>query len=554
MIAKAGDGYRYVPRRLSMFTRITAWSGRRGSSGFRLLLASASVLLLTACSLTACQKDGESAAVTEDKPFELAIMMQDGGNEYAKTAKQDDRYYKELSRLYSAYRGKPYDIKFEILRHDDYFKQLTVRFAAGEFPDMMWTDGIDNSAHPNAAQDGVFLDLTDLINQYGPNLKRGIADISWKDPKVSKNGRIYGIPKMAALPNMTVDLVRNDWLKKLGMDEPRSLQDYLNYFEAVKSKDLDGNGQKDEIPYLIRGNFQFSTSFFGYFNAYPTLWQWRDGQFQPNLILPEMKNAILFYKQLYDKGYVNRNLFTLKTSDWDRLVRSGKVGMWQHQISALMNAFDPETQADMNIDISALPGPKDDKGNAYLVPEQTGVNAAYVIFSKAKHPEEMIRFFDWLYTDDAAKNRFFAYGIEGYNFKVVEGRIQFDPQEPVNKDKGASIFFQVMINPKGDNRLSPLLVQTSKNVDKVDRAIRLARTNTIPNENLYMQMPEAMRTNPELGFQENSLFMDMFAKVVLGKEPIESAFNNFVAEWKSKGGQLAINEATAWYKNEYEHL
>ncbi|MFK7695529.1 extracellular solute-binding protein [Paenibacillus sp. HJGM_3] len=524
------------------------------AEGSMLYMRKASIwLLLAAVGLTAagCKSKGVSEPAPEDKPYELTIMMQDGGNEYAKTAKPDDKYFKELSRLYSAYRGKPYNIRFEILRHDDYFKQMTVRFAAGEFPDIMWTDGIGNTAHPNAAEDGVFLDLTDLIDRYGPNLKRGIADISWKDPKVSKNGRIYGIPKMAALPNMTVDFVRNDWLKKLGLSEPRTLQDYLNYFEAVKSNDLDENGQKDEIPYLIRGNFMFSTSFFGYFNAYPTLWQFRDGQFQPNLILPDMKQAIMFHKELFDKGYVNRNLFTLKTTDWDRLVRSGKVGMWQHQIPALMNTYDPDAMPDANMDIVPLAGPKDEKGNAYLVPEQTGVNAAYVIFSKAKQPEEIIRFFDWLYTDDTAKNRFFAYGIEGQNFKDVNGRIQFDPQAPVNKEKGASIFFQVMINPKGDNRLSPLLIQMSKNFEKIDTAMRIARTNTIHNESLYMPMPEAMRTNPDLGFQENSMFMDMFAKVVLGKEPIDSAFDSFVDDWKKRGGQKAIDEATQWYIKEY---
>ncbi|WP_246067440.1 extracellular solute-binding protein [Paenibacillus koleovorans] len=485
------------------------------------------------------------------KPFELTILMQDGANEYAKNAKPDDMYMKELSKLYSNHRGAPYKINFEILRHDDYFKQLTVRFASGEFPDIMWTDAIGNSAHPTAAEDGIFLDLTELINQYGPNLKRDIPEYSWKDPKISKDGRIYGLPKMAALPNTTVDFVRNDWLKKLNMGLPQSLQDYLNYFEAIKTHDLDGNGQLDEIPYVVRGNFQYSTSFFGYFDAYPTVWKYRDGLFQPNLILPEMKDAILFYKLLYDKGYVNRNMFTLKASDWDQLIRTGKAGMWQHQVQALMNIFDSTTQTELNWDITALAGPRDLKGNAYLVPEQTGVNAAYVIFSKAKQPEEIIRFFDWLHSDDTEKNRFFAYGIKGHNYMETGGRITYDPLARVNKEKEAATFFQVMINPTGDNRLSPLLVHMSKNAVKVEDAIRMARTNTIDTESLYMPTPSAIRINPELAFSENSLFMDMFAKVVLGRESIDTAFDKFVADWLRRGGREAIQEATAWYELEY---
>jgi hypothetical protein len=61
----------------------------------------------------------------------------------------------------------------------------------------------------------------------------------------------------------------------------------------------------------------------------------------------------------------------------------------------------------------------------------------------------------------------------------------------------------------------------------------------------------AFNTRPELAlaFAPGSLFLDMFAKVVTGKEQLDPAFDKFVAEWTRRGGDTAIKEATTWYNN-----
>jgi hypothetical protein len=60
---------------------------------------------------------------------------------------------------------------------------------------------------------------------------------------------------------------------------------------------------------------------------------------------------------------------------------------------------------------------------------------------------------------------------------------------------------------------------------------------------------QSLKTNPELtvGTGAGTLFLDMFAKVITGKEDADSAFDKFVAEWKRRGGDAAIKEATDWY-------
>lgn len=515
-----------------------------------LLLTAGTVGLASACDRSAKQPVPDAAVSKPVKPTEITILMQDGGNPYAQDAKEDDMYFKQMSKLFSNYEGKPYNVRFEMVSSTIYDKQLAIRFASGDIPDVMWTPRIDSSTHPHAVEDGMFLELGPLIDKYGPHLKKDIPEAAWKDPRVNTNGKIFGIPKMSALPNVSVLLYRKDWLDKLGMKEPRTLDDYLAFFEAVKKEDMNGDGNPDdEVPFAMRKGLAFSEAFFGYFGAYPDSWQYRNGAFIPGLIVPEMKDAIRFYKMLYDKGYINgTTMFTMKENDWGDLIHRGKAAMWFHQVQDLANGAQEDLFTDKNAVVGVLPGPMNAQGKVNLVPERTGINNVFVISSKAAHPEDIIKFFDWVHSDDPAKDKFFQFGIEGYNYTETNGVVNWDPNAKANKSDFASTFYQVMINPGGDTRMSPPVIDHLKYAALVNKGIDYTKMNFFKDESMYMPMPEALKTRPELGYRDGSLFMDMFAKVLTGREPLDSAFDHFVTNWKRQGGELAIQQATEWYR------
>lgn len=59
-------------------------------------------------------------------------------------------------------------------------------------------------------------------------------------------------------------IVRTDWLEKLGIESPVTLEDWENYWHLVKTTDLNGNGTNDEIPfssYNMDGLRNFCTAF-----------------------------------------------------------------------------------------------------------------------------------------------------------------------------------------------------------------------------------------------------------------------------------------------------
>ncbi|CAG7628863.1 extracellular solute-binding protein [Paenibacillus allorhizosphaerae] len=507
------------------------------------------VSLFTTVVVAGCGGPQESgtAAGSSGAPKNLNILLSHSNAKYAMQVKDDDRYIKELSKL------SGYNLKFEFLGHgNDFTQQMTVRFASGDLPDLVRTDSINSTMHPGAVDKGVFQDLTPLIEKYGQNLKKKIPEEAWKSPRVSKDGKIYGIPALSALPASRVVYIRQDWLDKLGMKAPKTVDDFLKFFEAVKKEDMNGNGDpNDEYGFYVRENLIYSNLFFTEFGAEPGTWYFKNGKLEPGMIQPEIKDALKFWKSLYDKGYINPNLFTNKAADWEAGIKQGKGGMWVHDVTnynsnwGLPEYYVNEKNAKVSM-VSAAEGPKG-KG---ISPQSDQIYFVWVVPAKNKNAEDVIKFLNWAWSDEA--EQFFALGIKDYNYKMENNKPIWNLTDPANKDNDASVFYQLSINPRGDGRMLPKLLDVIPNSGAIKEGIKTAAGNVIKNDALHMPTLESLKTHPELApgtGTAGTLFLDMFAKTILGKEDVDSAFDKFVAEWKRRGGDAAIKEATDWYNN-----
>ena len=57
------------------------------------------------------------------------------------------------------------------------------------------------------------------------------------------DGKIYGV--FNKFEGGTLPTVRQDWMEKLNLEEPKTLDDFYNVFKAFKEQDPDGNGKDD---------------------------------------------------------------------------------------------------------------------------------------------------------------------------------------------------------------------------------------------------------------------------------------------------------------------
>lgn len=530
---------------------------------FSMLIAFTCLVLLTACGnndgapsepgVSTGNNDGapsepDASKGGDGEPQEINVLLSHLLAEYAMEYKAPDPYVEELSRL------SGYNLNIEFLGHaSDFNQQLTVRFASGDLPDLIRTPSILAEIHPGAVELGVFKELGPLIDEYAPSLKNQFSDDVWNHHAVSYDGRIYGIPTKRALDADRVTYIRQDWLDQLDMEQPRTNDEYLAFFEAVKQNDMNGNGDpNDEYGYYVRETAKYGEMFFmSTAGVFPNSWDMIDGQMTPGIIRPEMKEALKFYKMLYDEGYINRNLFTTSGGDWISGIVSGIAGSWIHHVPNYLSTWNTSNFTDPNAELSMIETPTGPGGQG-IVPKYLNMGYKFVIPAEVSDEKaiDIIKFFEWVYSSEEA-DRFFAYGVEDQNYTRENGEINWDEEGPEN-DPNEVVFYQFLLNPRGDGRLSPLVIAANPEADALENGIRAANTNVFQHDSLNMPTLDAFETNPELvpGTGSGTLFLDMFANIITGNVDLDEAFDNFVDTWKSRGGEKAMTEATEWYNNQ----
>lgn len=428
----------------------------------------------------------------------------------------------------------------------DYNQKINLLFAGGDLPDLLQVHGINAAEVAPAVDRNVLLPLNDLIDEHGPNLKKHIPEEAWQSPKVSKNGIIYAIPKVNFVKNDNVVYLRKDWLDALGLDVPKTVEEYIEMLRAFKEQDPNGNGQADEIPVSGRVNFAYTDIFFGAYDVIPTAWKYENDQLVPNFIRPAMKDALQVYAQLYQEKLLDNEFMVQQGKDWDAKIKGqGIVGMWQHAAS-YPDKWLMEVQANTpTAEVVMAPAPigPDGKGGASL---GSGLGMVYVIPSSNKQPEIAIQFLDWMYSEEA--KTFVTYGIEGDTYTIENGEIKYkypETQEEIYEEQMYNIFLDYV----GQRYLENTEFMSGRNHgDLIVEAMSIGNSEGRKNDGSDMPAMPTLLARPELAY--DGLWMEFAAKVMTGELSIEE-FDQFVADWKARGGDKLIQEATEWYQQTY---
>jgi putative aldouronate transport system substrate-binding protein len=146
--------------------------------------------------------------------------------------------------------------------------QLTPAQQAGEKMNLILASGSDlpdvfmrnsgNSLVLKYGQEGVFLPLNQMIEEYGAETRNLIADMEKNGVDFLKiytapDGNIYGLPLVSVCTQCEPiwrAWVDNRWLDGLGLDMPTTIEEFKDLLVAFKTQDPNGNGKADEIPLM----------------------------------------------------------------------------------------------------------------------------------------------------------------------------------------------------------------------------------------------------------------------------------------------------------------
>lgn len=432
------------------------------------------------------------------------------------------------------------DIQF--LEHNKYNDNLRMKFASGEYPDawMAWSVG----DREEVAQ-GLNADLTDLVNQFGPNLKQNIPQVSWDS--VTLGGKIQAIPvpQEFNVAAGRVFYVRKDWMDKVGIrNMPGTSDEFLDLLRAFRDRDPNGNGQQDEIPFTARQGFSWLEGIFNMWGITPFNFNVHDGKVMPGFAAPDMKKALEFMATMYKEKLIDSEFLSANTgSIWSNKINSDKAGVWFH-MSANGGTWQNDVQnalPDVKVDVSAMPCPR---GKDYTGPVgyiYWPVSKTYFIYKDSKVKEATMRVFDWLATEEGIM--FSKYGFEGETLiKQENGKYKYDPEkEKELKTEWREVCFKVAELDSVYEKMEQDPVLWPKKM----AALEVAKNEGVPNPVFALPVPKAYLTDTEMTFG-GKLIQEAMARIVFGEKPV-GYWDEIMDKWYQQGGEDIVKEATDSY-------
>ena len=228
------------------------------------------------------------------------------------------------------------DISFAwVVPSDSYVDKLNLSIASGDIPDVMIVDAIQLQ---QLAEADAIEDLTGIVEQYANadllenwNQTGGVALAA-----ATIDGKVVGIPNVQPQADAPIMVwVRQDWLDKLGLAGPETVDDVEALARAFMEQDPDGNGAADTVgltgtmnPVAVPSNLHGFDAIFNAYGAFPEIFfRNDDGQIVYGSVQPETKEALARLAGLYQDGVIDPEFATKNTDASNEIVVGGKGGI-----------------------------------------------------------------------------------------------------------------------------------------------------------------------------------------------------------------------------------
>jgi putative aldouronate transport system substrate-binding protein len=445
-----------------------------------------------------------------------------------------------------------------------YSEKFNVTMASGDLPDFVQ---VNADQLQKLIKDDQVADLTAVFEKYGsPQLKEILnrdGGIQMKSAKA--NNKLLAIPRTIDPINLApVIWIRTDWLQKLNLKEPKTMQDVMAIAEAFVKNDPDGNGKPDTYGLAIHKNLfggpgQLDGFLNGY-HAYPNIWiKDAQGKLQFGSIRPEMKAALQKLQEMFKNKMIDPEFGVKDEQKTNEFISQGKSGMHFGKPTDLQ-PLQQFRNADPKADWYAFPLSSIDSKPAQPQTSFTGINY-FAVNKKYKHPEALV-----MLLNNYVENMW---------------------------GKGARAEFSYLPDGQPSFQWAPVfLAPFGKNLDayrRVNEAIKTGNTAGLNTEEKdyhdkavlfmggdnkhfgtarifgvkgsfevigqYMQnkqiiydefMGAATPTMAQKMASLNTLQLTTFTKIIMNAAPIEE-FDKFVEDWMKLGGTQITQEVNEWY-------
>lgn len=314
-----------------------------------------------------------------------------------------------------------------------------------DYCDMIYYAGLYPGGGDRAIEDGVYIRLNELIEEYAPNYNtiRNYTDEARK-MTITNSGNIWGFYNICKenMPGYMGLNIRKDFLDRIGYEgRPKTIDDW-DYVLGKMKQEIDTLQYALAIP--PTGKTQHS--------AFSSAWDVGSDWYQVNGRVkygpaePEYRNYIELMKQWYDKGYLRTDFYSVNPANYNNEVcwqdyGSGACGATDGANSFGTMLYQFGMSSDPDIFVVAVRQPTLNEGDeTHLRFDQGVVNPGVfnseqlAITTACKDPALLTSWVDYRYTFDGYM--LIYYGIEGLSYKFTDDYYINITENVINNELG----------------------------------------------------------------------------------------------------------------------
>ncbi|MBS5257783.1 MAG: extracellular solute-binding protein [Lachnospira eligens] len=455
-----------------------------------------------------------------------------------------------------------------------YDTNVSMAISMGSLPDIMVVSSQDEVEQLVGA--GLIEDLTESYNNCISDRIRKMYESygdSLKD-MVTYDGKIMALPETNITDGPNLVWLRKDWMNKLGLSEPHTIDDVVNIVKHFISEDpgnngVDTSGKPNTVGLAVdtdvTGECGYSSEFlldiiFACFGAYPKQWIMNDdGEIVYGSVTDEAKEALSYINSLYNQGVIDNDFLLRTSTNICELIENGLCGSffgpWWAPNNPLANAVSKNPDADWQPYLIAT-----DSDGTTSYHSQNPCYKYVVVRKGYEHPEIAAKMISVMFdkvrfdcTDSEEFKNYYQLNVEptarplsinvDYNNALsicyrnidatISGRKNPDSLELLER----SFYDACSEYIKNANKTS---TQWAAYMSRIKACSLIAQDNIKVVDSLYFKTTDTMKSH---WWRLKAKEKEAYLKIISGEEDI-SYFDTFVKEWNEQGGQIITSEVS----------
>lgn len=376
---------------------------------------------------------GETADDADDKsPITFEYFNADGKN---------GNWDNPVAKAITEATGVTLDVSYPVASQGDAKEDVALMIANDEYPDMIYAKGSATDLY----QAGALIDMTDLIEKYGPNIKKmygaELEKLKWSQDDPGIYQLSYAGVNQKTLTTGGSCQIQWAALKENDYKYPKTLDEYekmIKSYLAAHPKTEDGldmigitMSASDWHWMITLGNPAGLIA-----DASPDNGQWIiDDEYNVHYkhVTDEEKEYFKWLCRMYNEGILDPNFATQTDDDYIAKVASGRVvaitdAEWHYsQCEATLVADGKVDQTYVGLPVTL----REDQVEKALLYQGTTVGWGMAITKSCEDPVRAIKFLDYLCSDEG--QILYHWGIEGENYFLDDDGQPYRTDEEVAK-------------------------------------------------------------------------------------------------------------------------